>query len=794
MKRYLTMRLNIIVPVLLSLSAASVPASAEPQRFQPDTTGATQAYARSLAELFQGEVAGVRVSRTDAGALSPASVDIRGIGTLRGDDQPLWIVDGVMMENASGMNLNPFWNYPGVGKSSGVNTFFQLSPYDVESIEILKDASATAIYGSRGAAGVIIVKTKLSSAEDLLRGSDVGLQLHSNVGYEADGGLFHNHYLNFGASKRNTSFNASLSYRNVGKGADLTGSDDMSFRMSFETKSAKVLWAGASLFGGLGSFDNTGIRLSDYQDDGKRYGLTASAWLRFNIWQGLAWTTTVGGDYKSMSRFIWYGTGNRTGAIYNGLAGITSNSALSYNVKSMLDFSRYFAVRHKLDVHFGVDFYGTHNSYNSLAANDYMAEELKARGISLSNSTRPTYVFTESPRHYALFGSIGYAYEDIAGINASYRADKTYTSFDGRYDQYPAGNVWLDFHNLLFKSSKAVSALRIDGGFGYSGNEKSLVYPLFNTVIDALTVPQIENARRTYFDARSFQRMREWNVGLRAGFISNRITLEGKYFNRFIDDSFDIFDSGIMDAADKWQKSVPVLNSSRTSSFTARGFELGLAVTALKTENVVWTLKGNFTEAKTQVVKVDGNDVRYNPGCKGSGYYAANISGCPVGTIMGYEVGADGYYKDIVPDGRITEADCVQLGNLVPQMYGGFGTTLSLYGFTLDLDADYAAGFNVIDGALMAAENRTVLTSRYVSRGDFLRLSRAALSYDIPLPRCAVRGLSVTLSGHNLFTFSRFAGSYPEASPFGLNPLARGDDYYGMALKPAAILGVCIKF
>jgi len=793
MKRNITIRFAAIVQVLCTCLIASTTASADSPKVLPDTLGATQAAAHSLAELLEGELAGVRVSRTGTDALSPVSIDIRGTSTLRGDDQPLWIVDGAMIENVSGTNVNPFWNYSEVGRTSGINTYFQLSPYDIESIEILKDASATAIYGSRGAAGVIIVKTKLSG--DCGRGGrDLGVQWNSNVGYEFNGGLVHNHYLNYGSSKRNTSFNASLAYRNVSRGADAIGSDDLTFRMSFETKSAKVLWAGASFLGGLGGFDNTGTRLNDYQDDGKRYGATGSVWLRFNICPGLDWTTTAGGDYRGVNRFIWYGSGNSIGAAYKGLAGITNNTALSYNVNSALNFSRYLAIKHKLTVRAGAEFYGAYNTYNSLAAHDYFAQELKARGISISNSTRPTYAFTESPMHYALFGNVGYSFDEMVGVNLTYRADKTLNAFDGRFDQYPAGDLWLDFHNMFFKSSKVVSALRVDGGLGYSGNEKSLLYPFFSTVIDSQTVPDIEKARRNYFDARSYQRLREWNVGFKAGFISDRIVVEGKWFDRLTDDSFDIFDSGVMDAAGKWQKTTPVLNSSRSSSFTCRGYELALSAVAIKTRNVVWTLKGNFTQSKTQVLGGDDADVWYNPGYNGSGYYAANIKGMPVGTIMGYEVGSDGYYKDIVPDGVITTADCVVLGNLIPEFYGGFGTTLRLYDFTLDLDADYAAGFNVIDGASMLAENRSVLTSRYVSRGDYLRLTRAALAYNIPLPACAVKGLSVTLSGHNLFTLSRFAGSYPEASPFGLNPLARGNDYYGAALKPSVILGVCIKF
>lgn len=775
---------------LLFLLTASTSAFAEASRVVPDTLGAKQAAAHTLAELLEGDVAGVRVSRTGTSPLSPVSVDIRGISTLRGDNQPLWVVDGAVIESASGLNLNPFWNYSDLGRISAVNTFFHLSPEDVESIEVLKDASATALYGSRGAAGVIVVKTKLAPG----RGREKGLDLKSNMGYAQNSGFFHNHYLNVGMSKRGTSFNSSVSYRNFVRGADGVGSNDLTFRSSLESRAAKVMWFGVNVMGGMGRFDNSGTSLADYQDDGRRFGATASAWLRFNLFRGLDWTTMAGGDYRSANRFIWYGTQNPVGTAYNGLSGITNNTALSYNVNSALNFKRYFAVRHRLEAQAGVDFYGEYNLYNSLAANDYLAEELKSRGISISNGTRPTWLYTEALGHYALFARFGYSFDDIFGLNASYRADKTFTTYDGRFDQYPAGDVWLDLRSLFFKTSQAVSQLSLEGGFGISGKEKNLLYPFLDTALDTRTVPEVESARRTYINARSLQRLQEWNVGLKAGFLSQRIVLEGKYFNRVINDSLDLFDSAVMDTDGKWQKGTPTLMSARSSTFTARGFELRLSAAVIRTRQVDWTLRGNFTEARTQVVRVDGEDTWFNPGYVGGGYFAAHVPGAPVGAIMGYEVGSDGYYKDNVPDGVINESDCVMLGNLLPEMYGGFGSTLRLYGFTLELAADYAAAFHVINGASMRAENRTTLTARYVSRGDYLRLSRVALTYDIPLPEGAVKGLSVTLSGHNLLTLSRFEGAYPDASPFGLQPLARGDDWEGRRLYPSVILGVGINF
>lgn len=101
----------------------------------------------TVQSMLQGKAAGVNVMIQSASPSSPVSVIIRGASSLSGDNQPLWVIDGVPQYNAS---------------TSGniANTLYNLNLNDVESIDILKDASATAIYGSRGAAGVILVTTK----------------------------------------------------------------------------------------------------------------------------------------------------------------------------------------------------------------------------------------------------------------------------------------------------------------------------------------------------------------------------------------------------------------------------------------------------------------------------------------------------------------------------------------------------------------------------------------------------------------------------------------------------------
>ena len=91
----------------------------------------------SVANMLQGKVAGVVVTPTSGRPGAGVSIRVRGTGSLRGNTEPLWVIDGVVGDAMADLN-----------------------PNDIESISILKDGSATALYGSRGANGVVQVVTK----------------------------------------------------------------------------------------------------------------------------------------------------------------------------------------------------------------------------------------------------------------------------------------------------------------------------------------------------------------------------------------------------------------------------------------------------------------------------------------------------------------------------------------------------------------------------------------------------------------------------------------------------------
>ena len=103
-------------------------------------------------QALQGRIAGVNVTSASGTPGASININVRGVGTINGSSQPLYVVDGIPIATGSFSQI-------GVGNQV-LNSLADINPNDIESLEVLKDASATAIYGSRGANGVVLITTK----------------------------------------------------------------------------------------------------------------------------------------------------------------------------------------------------------------------------------------------------------------------------------------------------------------------------------------------------------------------------------------------------------------------------------------------------------------------------------------------------------------------------------------------------------------------------------------------------------------------------------------------------------
>ena len=128
----------------------------------------------SLEQGLQGRMSGVNVTSNDGAPGGGISIQIRGTNSFQGSTEPLYVIDGVPVADSNDDTINFDSSSPNYN-----NALSSLNPNDIASIEILKDASATAIYGSRGANGVVLITTK--SGDGLGQKDQISLSYKASI-------------------------------------------------------------------------------------------------------------------------------------------------------------------------------------------------------------------------------------------------------------------------------------------------------------------------------------------------------------------------------------------------------------------------------------------------------------------------------------------------------------------------------------------------------------------------------------------------------------------------------------
>ncbi len=128
-----------------------------------------------VSRVLEGQAAGVNVDNVSGTFGTSPRIRIRGNASLNGNNQPLFVVDGVILEDLSNVNTEDLIS--GNANTLVSSSIANLNPNDIESFQILKDASATAIYGARAANGVIVITTK--------RGRSGQLRVNYNANFSA---------------------------------------------------------------------------------------------------------------------------------------------------------------------------------------------------------------------------------------------------------------------------------------------------------------------------------------------------------------------------------------------------------------------------------------------------------------------------------------------------------------------------------------------------------------------------------------------------------------------------------
>lgn len=730
------------------------------------------------ADILRGKVSGVRVSAIDGGVNSAQNTTIRGINSIRSSSEPLWVVDGVVLNSSIIQNNNAFWQ-PGFSErsyTSMLNPLAFINPADIESIEVLKDLSATAIFGSRGANGVIVIKTKLQKEEgqSILWDSNFGANADAS-GLGFDPRFIQNHSVSFSGSNNRNAYRVSGMLRSA---AGIVPGDDGlqgSLSVNFDSKASKSVWFGLNSILGAGRMDSRpGVNWygssvdpvsPDYDDEAHDFRAINDAYLQINILPTLSWKTELGIDYENNTRYIWYGKGTEFGAAVNGAAGLISSSMFQYGVTTKLDYNVFISKDHHISAEAGAEFFGNSDKFNTMNGVDFFNQQLRARGISYAAGKPSIYKFSRTLNHSGIFGKVAYDYKGTAGFNASLRADSTPRYRDGEFTFFPAVEGYFNLAEL-FSERNTVSSLSIKAGAGKSGRETFAPCELFSLYSPGLTM-NIQEGTETLYEGLVSLSSSEFHIGADAGFLGGRIRLAAKFYQKQTSDRFSRYVFGENNTETiRWSKSSRKFLGADESSIRNRGIELDFNATPIRKKDFVWKIDANIAFQSNQITAIAEAD-RFG-GSVGLGIKPNyNELGRSVSAI----IGLDGNGETAI------------LGIPSPKIFGGFSTSLDWSRWSAEICFDGAGGHSLYN-----------LNALQVEKADFLRLNRAALSYGLPVGKKWIESIRFSLCVTNALVLTSYSGCNPDVDCFSKSAFNRGIDYGSFPLYRSFLLGVSVKF
>lgn len=806
------------------------------------TMGIT-AYAQteSVQENLTGRFSGVQVLSDDGAPGAAFSVRIRGLRGIRGDSQPLYVLDGVILNSPTVDVDKTFWS-DSQDYQALQSTLDQIDPSDIESIQILKDGAATAIYGSMGGNGVVIITTKHGKAGSPSLALQSSLSLSDKMTFSqrhhvsvAGGEKAGTYYIAAGYSDLNGTIkgssleNASVNAKydqGFGKGSSFGVSlafgmrdNDMVMATSplGSTSTVKAAWFPSPLPG-----ESVATWLDAYDDNGRQYSVDPHFYLDAKLGAGFSLKANAGVDFRNKTRYRWVGSALKRAAELKGEAGQANATAVRYNADASLAYALDHN-GHKLNVALGGGFYGSMFTEYIYEGYSFFSQDLRAPGISIAEKVAPYRHITNNNLTSAVFATLDYNFKDRYFVGASARTESlmNYEKL-GEGNVYPSAYVAWDIAKEGFLSSQNVlSTLKLSAGAGVSASQdvRPLGYAgLFE--LGSTFVPE-DDKLTNYYDVRYLNKTMQYNAGLELGFLSDRIKMEVEAYR--------------MDSEDRLSYNYHELKGAReerefnSASVRNGGIDFALTGLIIDKKDIKWSANANFAYNTNEITAIstdadiDGTSVgslkdeqlvvtKNRVGESVASFYGYKSQGrvtskhvllTPAFLGQRQNIG-DVKFIDMDGDGNVTEADKTIIGNPLPHYLAGFSTSFTFKSFTLDAALDGAFDFDIVnlqkfyrdaDFDLNKANGVDVFSSRLLEDGSYVRLSNIALSYDYSFTKIKfLDSVRVTLAAKNLATFTSYSGAAPYVNCYGYDLGRLGVDNGSYPAFKRYVLGLTLRF
>ena len=816
-----------------------------------------------VSDALQGRVAGVNVV-SDGIPGGSVKIRIRGTNSINKSNEPLYVVDGMVRE--SGLE--------------GIN------PEDIQSMQILKDASSTAIYGSRGANGVVIITTKsgvkgqssitfdtsigFSEATRLpekmnaqtyaqalvdyngiseldvasyIDGSDPGvdyidgmfrtglvqnyklvfskgtdgLQAYVSGNYMNQEGTIEKSSYERYAAKANLKakmtdwldltldFNAS---RSIGKGIgglELSGANPLWVAFNYSPSMELLDEQGNYNYDPYSSIQNNPLGIvRDNQQERRRDVVSGHVDLRFQIVDGLTFTTSNGIDYYNNTSYGFSPLKINS----NGSNSMSNNNQQRVLLQSSNNFT----------------FDKTWNEHHLTATAVWEAtmSDTRSMGISGQNiqvesvgwwnvANALTRNASNGYSDWSMLSGVGrviYNYDNRYMFTGTFRADGSSRFTNNKWGYFPSVAFAWTASNEKFmeKVRHIISNLKLRTSYGVIGNQDIAPYSTL-ALMSQTTTYFGNNTGVTGYWANTlatpdikWEKTNQFDIGFDLGLWDNRLTL-----------SFDYFDKRTTDAL--LSTSLPnylggtsyLINAGEVSN---KGIDFTISADVFRTNDFEWTTSLNGTYLKNKVVKLTAQEPRlYSGVMPGICDDGTNIitEGEAIGSFYGYRwagIDADGYDTYYKSDGSITRnpeptTDRIVLGCSTPDFTLGWNNSLRYKNWSLNAFFNSSFGakrLNVLRfamnemignsrmfteaghiegiGTLWTDPSRTennvtkANSSKYLENADYFRCENISLSYNISKSWAKFADILLSFSVQNLFTITGYKGSNPAGFSF----------------------------
>jgi TonB-linked SusC/RagA family outer membrane protein len=824
-------------------------------------------------QLLQNKVAGLEITNNSGQPGVATTIKIRGNNSIRAVNNPLYVIDGVPLDGRSARpSVNLGANGLGFGTTPDANPLTYINPYDIAQIDVLKDASSAAIYGSRGANGVIVITTKKGTSGPMKL--DFNTSFGFNAGYmkryeTLDAGEFKQAISKYGLNtaligKQDVDAMKEITQSNLGQLYNLAfsgGNEVGRFRASFLGSRTQGFIKESSLdkyigtFGGQYKFLDKKLTIDfnliaghitenipNVSNTAGSQGNLVSAALSWNPTVGfkdnnglfvfptngsgnplallegindVAKVNSVLGNisasYKILDnleyKFLYAinnSTGERNTNLYGWLQGYAGLSGIGYGIKSFaelnsqtfthtLNYNAKLSPRLSLNALAGFEYWKSNFGNSSFAAGGFNTNLTQQTRIDIpytnllqnGNTQFPPSTFQDPETELqSYFGRAIFNYNDKYLLTGTIRADgSSRFGKNNRYGYFPsAAFKWNISNEDFMKGGSVFSNLGFRASWGITGNQEfpsgasqeQFGFSAYNTA----SQQNVANPDLKWEQTKSF------NLGLDFGFSQGRIYGSLDYYDKNTTDI--LFQSTAIQPA---PASIYFINIP--GHLSNKGVEFQIGANIVNKANFSWDVNFNISHNKNKLTDFFGLGSK-NPIVILTGQInGQGVSGTLAQIITNNQPVNEFYLKPFngfdASGIQQIGADPVFAGDPNPHTLYGFGTTLGVKKFTLTINTGGAGGFMIYNNTATNITNISSLvggrnidkaafnssekpasavgaSQRFLEKGNYFKLRNATLTYKIGDAGKYVKGLSVFITGNNLFVITKFSGFDPEVN------------------------------